>query len=164
MLVFASRYMSASRAALIGGDLYEVVQLPDSVRTIVGDVKGKGLDAVRLAAIVLGCFRESAETFPSIQEVATVLDTRLSRRLSTEDFVTAIIADFRPDGRLTVVNCGHYPPLIVRNGGTVETLVVDPALPLGLHPTPMPTSTQLQVGDRVLFYTDGLIEVRAADG
>lgn len=56
----AVRYVSAAASARIGGDLYEVVAVGDSIRLIVGDVLGKGLPASRTAAVVLGAFRESA--------------------------------------------------------------------------------------------------------
>jgi sigma-B regulation protein RsbU (phosphoserine phosphatase) len=50
-------YHSAAEQAAVGGDLYEVLDSPWGVRLLVGDVRGKGLDAVRLANRVLGCFR-----------------------------------------------------------------------------------------------------------
>src|SRR5207244_8992833 len=53
-LAVAGRYISATAAADIGGDLYEAMDTPYGVRMIIGDVRGKGLDAVRLASIVLG--------------------------------------------------------------------------------------------------------------
>ena len=55
-LGFAARYRSATEEAFVGGDLYEVVQTEAGVRVIVGDVRGKGLDAVQLAATVLTGF------------------------------------------------------------------------------------------------------------
>ena len=61
-LTLAARYVSASVAARIGGDLYEVVATEHRTRLLVGDVRGKGLDAVRLASAVLGCFREVSHT------------------------------------------------------------------------------------------------------
>ena len=59
-LAVAGRYISASAAADIGGDLYEALDTPYGVRMIIGDVRGKGLDAVRLASIVLGSYRHVA--------------------------------------------------------------------------------------------------------
>jgi serine phosphatase RsbU (regulator of sigma subunit) len=56
----ALRYVYAAASARIGGDLYEVVAVGDSIRLIVGDVLGKGLPAARTAAVVLGAFCESA--------------------------------------------------------------------------------------------------------
>ena len=59
-LAIAGRYVSATAAADIGGDLYEALDTPYGVRVIIGDVRGKGLDAVRLASIVLGSYRHVA--------------------------------------------------------------------------------------------------------
>ncbi|MET8040664.1 serine/threonine-protein phosphatase, partial [Micromonospora sp. NPDC005215] len=56
-LSVAGRYISSTATAEIGGDLYEAIDTPYGVRMIIGDVRGKGLDAVRLASIVLGSYR-----------------------------------------------------------------------------------------------------------
>ena len=62
----AARYVSATAEALVGGDLYEVAATPYGVRVIVGDVRGKGLEAVQTAAAVLGAFRAAAFTEPDL--------------------------------------------------------------------------------------------------
>jgi hypothetical protein len=164
-LAFASRYLSASPEALIGGDFYEVVECDDgSVRVVVGDVRGKGLDAVRLAAVVLGSFREAAQGVDTLEEVASLVDRRLLRHLEAEDFVTAVFAEFSPDGALTLVNCGHHPPLLVR-ADAIELLTPHSATtPLGLDPVPKSEQTKMAVGDRLLLYTDGLVEARSNSG
>ena len=59
-LAVAGRYVSASAAADIGGDLYEALDTPYGVRMIIGDVRGKGIDAIRLASLVLGAYRHVA--------------------------------------------------------------------------------------------------------
>jgi hypothetical protein len=56
---FATRYLSAAEEALIGGDFYDAAFTPHGLRLITGDVRGKGLPAVQLASVVLGCFREA---------------------------------------------------------------------------------------------------------
>ena len=166
-LAFASRCQSASPEALIGGDFYEVVEAEGGrVRAVVGDVRGKGLEAVRLAAVVLGSFREAAQSPATLEEVACLMDRRLRRHLEAEDFVTAVLAEFDEDGTLTVVNCGHHPPLLVR-AGRIELL--SPALaaattPLGLDPVPVGERRALEPGDRLLLYTDGLVEARTGSG
>lgn len=87
----AARYVSASAEALVGGDLYEVAATPFGVRVIVGDVRGKGLEAVQTAATVLGAFRASAFTEPDLAELARKIDVALAPTLGEEDFVTAIL-------------------------------------------------------------------------
>jgi serine phosphatase RsbU (regulator of sigma subunit) len=90
-------YISAAARARIGGDLYEIVAMPRGVRLIVGDVQGKGLDAVETAAVVLGAFREAAHDEPDLAGVARRLEKTLSRSLTGEQFVTAVLAEVRAD-------------------------------------------------------------------
>jgi sigma-B regulation protein RsbU (phosphoserine phosphatase) len=158
---FAARYVSASREALVGGDLYEVAATPYGVRVIVGDVRGKGLDAVQLAASVLGAFRQTAFTTERLADVARGLDDVVSKLSGDEDFVTAILGEFHEDGDVLLVNCGHHPPLLARREAPGELVDTgDPALPLGLGTEPEESRHSWPVGSRLLFYTDGLVEAR----
>ena len=68
-LAVAGRYISATAAADIGGDLYEALDTPYGVRVIIGDVRGKGLDAVRTASIVLGAYRHVAFERADLREI-----------------------------------------------------------------------------------------------
>ena len=160
-VALSARYVSAAAEALVGGDLYEVVERDGAVRLLVGDVRGKGLDAVRLATVVLGEFRAAAADLGDLVEVATQIDRRLRRYLGDEDFVTAILAEVTDDGGLTVVSCGH-PHALLAAQGRVEELATPPSLPLGLGATPTAVRGRLGVGDRLLLYTDGIIEARDA--
>src|SRR6266540_4691324 len=81
-VLFAARYLSATQEALIGGDFYDVAASPHGLRVVVGDVKGKGVDAVRLASLVLGSFREAAFSHHDLVEVAAELDRSIGRHLS----------------------------------------------------------------------------------
>jgi len=69
------------------------VLTPHGLRVLVGDVKGKGLEAVRVAAAVLGSFRESAFVSVSLRDLAAELDEGASRHLGDEDFVTAVLVE-----------------------------------------------------------------------
>ena len=86
----AVSYTSAAAAARIGGDLYEVVPAPHTTRVIIGDVQGKGLEAVETAALVVGAFREAAPDEAKLAEVGQRLERALNRRLEGEEFVTAV--------------------------------------------------------------------------
>ncbi|GKQ35321.1 PP2C family protein-serine/threonine phosphatase [Streptomyces sp. A012304] len=160
----AVRYSAAAAEARIGGDLYALVSTPYGVRLIVGDVRGKGLPAVGTAALVLGVFREAAYDEPDLLDVVDRIERSLARNLGSDDFVTAVVAGHPRPGSLELVNCGHAPPLLVRDGEvrTVET--PRPAPPLGLRALTAETPT-LQVlpfvdGDQLLLYTDGVTEAR----
>ncbi|UGQ14395.1 serine/threonine-protein phosphatase [Yinghuangia sp. ASG 101] len=164
------RYRAAAAEARIGGDLYEVILTPYGVRAVIGDVRGKGLDAVQTAAAVLGAFREAAYEEPSLPGLVSRIAASMRRRLEEdfEEFVTLLLVCFPPAGGMLVVNCGHPPPLLL-HGAHAESLdAPSPVPPLGivdpeLFDIPV-LSVALEPGDRVLLYTDGIIEARDASG
>ena len=178
----ASMYRAAETGAQIGGDLYEAVHTRYGVRMIVGDVRGKGLPAVRLAAAVLGAFREAAHYDAELAEVVNHCAAALERQSTgpnaldqgdeedrAEDFVTAVVAQVSDDLMVEVVNRGHPPPLMLRKG-KVETLMPSsPLPPLGLEdfvavPPVKAESYPFGPGDRLLLHTDGVIEARSPEG
>jgi serine phosphatase RsbU (regulator of sigma subunit) len=158
----AARYVSAAAEALVGGDLYEVVARPGAVRLLIGDVRGKGLAAVRTATVVLGEFRAAAADVDDLAEVARQIDRRVRAYLSEEDFITALIAEVADDGTFTVAVCGH-PPALLASGDTVTAIDCAPTLPLGLGAEPTLATGRLAVGDRLVLMTDGILEARGAD-
>ena len=116
-VALSARYLSAAVEAQIGGDLYEIVRGPSSVRMLVGDVRGKGLAAVRTATVVLGEFRAAAASAGDVAHVAREIDRRIVPYLpDAEDFVTGILVDIRADGRFDVVSCGHPAPVLLPPG------------------------------------------------
>jgi serine phosphatase RsbU (regulator of sigma subunit) len=166
-LGLAARYVSATQEALVGGDFYELVESTAGVRMVMGDARGKGLDAVRMAATVLAGFRHAAVSEPSLTAVATDLDKVVTSVAGDEDFVTAVLAEFHEDHYVTLVNCGHPPPILLTDTDTDTGRLVDtgpPEPPLGLGPAPRPVTVHLPEGARLLFYTDGIVEGRDHDG
>jgi serine phosphatase RsbU (regulator of sigma subunit) len=168
----AVSYTSAVAEARIGGDLYEVVTYSGGVRLIVGDVQGKGLDAVETAAVVLGAFREAAHDEKDLVAVGRRLERALGRDLSGEKFVTAVLAEVTTEAEntgITLVNHGHPAPLVVRADGTVHYAVPpERALPLGVGAAdahgPQPYQARFTPEDQLLFYTDGVTEARDSRG
>ena len=158
-LAVAGRYISATAAADIGGDIYEALDTPYGVRIIIGDVRGKGLDAVRLASIVLGSYRHVAYERSDLRAIVTDLDRTVARSVGDEDFVTAALVEER-GGTLTIVNCGHPAPLLLRRGQVITLEPPAPAPPLGFMPVARPRVERLEPGDRLLLFTDGLDEAR----
>jgi sigma-B regulation protein RsbU (phosphoserine phosphatase) len=159
----ASRYVSATAEALVGGDLYEVAETPYGVRVIVGDVRGKGLEAVQTAATVLGAFRAAAFTEPDPVALTMRIDDTLSRMLGDEEFVTAIVGEFQGD-RVIIANCGHHPPFLVDADGPTQLDTGEPTLPLGMGSAPELSEHAWPAGARMLFFTDGLVEARDRRG
>jgi phosphoserine phosphatase RsbU/P len=162
----ASRYLSAAAEAQVGGDLLEVVSGGGRSRWLIGDTRGKGLPAVRLASIAMTSFRDAcAQPGLALPEIARVVDQSVSRAVGDEGFVTAVFAEFDPRGWLQLVTCGHPPPLRLAADGSVRTLAPNAyATPLGLHPDIQSTTFSVGAGDRLLFYTDGLLEARDRAG
>ena len=158
-LAVAGRYISATAAADIGGDLYEALDTPYGVRIIIGDVRGKGLDAVRLASIVLGSYRHVAYERADLRTMVADLDRAVARSVGDEDFVTAALVEER-GGTLTIVNCGHPAPLLLRRGQVISLEPPSPAPPLGFMPEVKVRVERLEPGDRLLLFTDGLGEAR----
>ena len=162
----ASRYVSAAAEARVGGDLLEVV--PDAARPrwLIGDTRGKGLPAVRLASVAMTSFRDAcAQPGLSLLEIARVVDRSVTRAAGDEDFVTAVFAELDPLGWLQLVICGHPPPLRLTADGGLQALTPRAyATPLGLHPDLQPSTFTINPGDRLVFYTDGLLEARDRAG
>ncbi|WP_255955248.1 PP2C family protein-serine/threonine phosphatase [Streptomyces odontomachi] len=178
----ATRYEAAQAGAFIGGDFYAAQDSAHGVRLVVGDVRGKGMEAVSAVAIVIGAFREAAEHESSLEAVAQRLDHALAREdlprpvsedfgtEFAEEFATAVLAEV-PHGHDTVriVNRGHPPPLLLHPDGRVgEAAGSEAALPLGMtdlgtwpdrsREMPFPPGTTL------LLFTDGLTEARDRNG
>ena len=165
-IALAARYLSAADDALIGGDLYEVSATPFGVRMIVGDVRGKGLDGVQLAAAVVGAFRQAALSVTELSGVAVALDEVVYAVSGEEDFVTAVLAEFHDDGTVQFVNCGHHAPMQIDPDDAVVLEIGEHAPPLGLGVQAQltPHKAHWQLGSRLLFYTDGLVEARDSAG
>ena len=160
----AARYRSATPGASVGGDLYEIIPTGHGIRVIIGDVRGKGLGAILLAGQVLSAFRRSAVAVPALERVAGEVSRAIWPYLGEEDFVTAVLVQIAPGGELTVVNCGHHPPLL-HHGGGLRTLTGSTAAPpLGLEDDFTAFTASWLPGDRLLLYTDGLVESRNQHG
>jgi phosphoserine phosphatase RsbU/P len=160
----AARYRSATREASVGGDLYEIIPTEHGIRVIVGDVRGKGVDAIMLARQVLSAFRRSVVAMPAMEQVAGEVSRAIGAYLGEEDFVTAVLAQVTSCGELTVVNCGHHPPLLRHDGGMQRLADGTTALPLGLEDDFTAFTASWSPGDRLLLYTDGLVESRDQHG
>lgn len=174
----AVRYEAAQKDASIGGDLYAVQDTPHGVRLLVGDVRGKGMGAVAVVAVLIGAFREAAEREDTLCAVAQRLERALAREVARragpdadEGFTTAVLAELPHDEPVVrLVNCGHPAPLLLCPDGEVRPLpAVDAALPLGMadlgvNPGPVETVTSFPAGATLLVHTDGLSEARDAHG
>ncbi|MGW1881458.1 PP2C family protein-serine/threonine phosphatase [Streptomyces sp. NPDC001970] len=170
----AGFYSAGEGGTLVGGDLYDVCTTPFGVRVIIGDVRGKGMDAVQTVAAVLGSFRVSAHEWPSLSSLAERLELSIARNSpwgengDPELFVTALVLEFPASGgEVRVVDRGHPAPVVVGPRGT-RRLATAPGLPLGLgglSPGSAETTVHpLGPGEVLVVHTDGVSEARDAAG
>ncbi|MER6006504.1 PP2C family protein-serine/threonine phosphatase [Nonomuraea angiospora] len=177
-LHLASAYLAAEAEAQIGGDIYAAVRTSHGTRLIIGDARGKGLPAISEAAALLGVFREAARRSPELPALVADLEDSFdltqgqsdaADEVYAESFVTAAVLDISDERPiLSIVSCGHPPPLLLREGRVISLDVGRPAPPLGLgglgEPQYVPTEFSFGEDDLLLLYTDGVIEARDAAG
>jgi serine phosphatase RsbU (regulator of sigma subunit) len=151
----------------VGGDFFQIIPLephegeqPGSTIIVLGDVSGKGLKAAMTVSLIVGAIRTLAETSASPAQILAGLNRRLSGRLHG-GFATCIALRLDPDGRCTLATAGHPAPFLNR-----QELELPGALPLGILPGTVyqEFARQLQPGDHLALYTDGLLEARSASG
>ncbi|WP_328908515.1 serine/threonine-protein phosphatase [Streptomyces sp. NBC_00234] len=176
-LHIAARYVPAEDEAMIGGDLYVVQDTPYGTRVFVGDVRGKGMGAVRAVCVDLGAFRYVADHAEDLEELVRSLEQALLREggrrggvEQEEGFTTALIAEFASDlSAVRIINRGHPPPLLIDAQGTATLLEPSqeaPPLAIGaLDHWPAPVDTfPFPPGATLLCYTDGVTESRDTAG
>jgi len=155
-------------ASEVGGDYYDYFPQEDgSLGLVVGDVAGHGLSSGLLLASVRGCLyllrRDLGEPVAVLEKLDDMVRHTASRRM----LVTLQCAYFDAESRrITLANAGHPPALLWRSTTRrVEELAV-PALPLGTHLGGRfrALRVDLDPGDLLLFYTDGLIEMANVSG
>jgi integral membrane sensor domain MASE1 len=166
-VALAARYESATEEAGIGGDLYEAADTPFGVRIVIGDVRGKGLAAVRTASSALRAFRRWVYSAPDLADLVArvVRETEHGLVHDDEEFITALFVEIAASGQLRIVNVGHPAPLQVR-GREIRTLEPSQTSPpVGVQAGPLvPDQFELHPLDRLLLFTDGLAEGRDRAG
>ncbi|MGW0705166.1 SpoIIE family protein phosphatase [Streptomyces sp. NPDC002643] len=157
----ASYYRASALGAEVGGDWYDVIQLPDgAVGLAIGDVMGHDVDA----AILMGSLRSALHAYalecPTPSEVLARLDAHCSA-LDSDRFATCLYAVYEPGARrLRYASAGHLPPLLVA-GGRTGYLDLAPGMPLGVaRGDATDHETLLLPGTGLLLFTDGLVEHR----
>jgi sigma-B regulation protein RsbU (phosphoserine phosphatase) len=151
----------------VGGDWYDYLNLGDGLLGIaVGDVCGKGIAAALLMSATRSLFRTAAERSEPPREVLTRLNRALVKDLPMGRFVTLIYLTLdSKHGIVRIANGGHPYPLFVRAGSEATELKTDKGFPLGLMDSEFSEVVlTLQSGDRLLVYTDGVVEATNPDG
>ena len=160
-LEVASRYQPAGATAEVGGDWFDVIPLGEGkTALVVGDVMGSGINA----AATMGRLRTATNTLASLDLDPAKLLEHLDR--ITEDLdhsiATCVYAVHDPRlGQCRIANAGHLPPVRLRPGRPPELLELPTGAPLGVGGVAFSTTTvDLAPGDRLVLYTDGLVETR----
>jgi hypothetical protein len=162
----------------VGGDAFDYSLLGDHLHVSVFDGLGHDLAAGLLAGVSLAACRSTRRAGGTLAAVMARADQAIASQFGEDRFVTALLCDLDiASGLLSWIPCGHPPPLLIRGNRTVRELDRRPQLPLGLGglgerggrayddaDSVVPSTQQLEPGDRILLYTDGVTEGRAADG
>jgi GAF domain-containing protein/anti-sigma regulatory factor (Ser/Thr protein kinase) len=163
-LSFAARYLPAAAKRLVGGDWYDVIELPDGrVGVAIGDVVGHGLDAATLMGSLRSALQAYALQGLSPAEIAPLL-ARFAASAGQSRMATYLYGVFEADRTcFTFVNGSHPPPVLVRPDGTAEILEsrqVLPPLGAAVMPSAEVTRVDIEPGMTLVLYTDGLVERR----
>lgn len=160
----------------VGGDAFDYSLLGDRMHLAVFDAVGHDLASGLIASVAMASCRNTRRAGGGLTEIVGRADHAIASQFGSSRFATALLCELDVGtGQLSWISCGHPPPLLIRGHKVVKELFRKPQLPLGLgdrhdaedlcveYDPPVHTE-QLQPGDHLLLYTDGVIEGRAANG
>lgn len=163
---FSSSYRSAADCARVGGDFYDLMELPDGrVSIVLGDISGKGLNAAKMMMMVKNSLRAYVFDGTEPDEVIAKANRLLSANTEPHMFVTVFMGVLDPaTGDLRYCSAGHPPALIRREDGSVTTLSNQSPMVGAFSAFEFTSSEEhLGQGDYLFLYTDGVIEANKAD-
>jgi hypothetical protein len=150
----------------VAGDSFDYALNDDILHVATIDAMGHGLDAATMATVAIGAYRHARRADIGLAEIYAFMDRAVAEQFGPDHFVTAQM--MRLDiatGHLQWVNAGHPAPLLIRDHVVVERLESATTLPVGFGgEEPVISERVLLHGDRVLCFTDGLVEEREAGG
>jgi serine phosphatase RsbU (regulator of sigma subunit)/type II secretory pathway pseudopilin PulG len=160
-LEIAAEYVAGAQGVDIGGDWYSIIGLEDGrYGFFVGDVSGRGIDAV--AVMARARFTIRAYLLDGDSPAETLVKCSHQFDISVDGHMTTAlvgIGDWRT-GEVTIANAGHPAPLLLKPDG-VEFVTTSPGWPLGAGPTAYESTTfTMAAGTTLLCFTDGLVERR----
>jgi len=147
----------------IGGDFYDVVEMPNCVCAAIVDISGKGVSAAIVAATLQGIIHVQLLAGVGLAQIAAVVNQFLCTR-NVGKYATMVIVKLFPDGRIEYINCGHIQPFGIL--GSSMRRLVESNLIVGLieGATYSLSEDALQSGERLLLMTDGITEAENAAG
>lgn len=144
-----------------GGDAFDYAIDGSLARFMVLDAMGRGLRAALTCVTALGALRAARRDDHGLDAMARAADAALTEQFPDLRFVTGVLAELHMDsGLLRYLNAGHPPPLLLRGTKAVRELPGGRRLPLGIDRSAAIEVGEevLEPGDRLLLYTDGVIE------
>ncbi|MET7427293.1 PP2C family protein-serine/threonine phosphatase [Dactylosporangium sp. NPDC005555] len=149
----------------VGGDGFDYAIDGARARIVVLDAVGHGLAASLACGVAMSAMRAVRRAGGDLRAQARAADTALTEQFPESRFVTAVLAELDLEaGRLRYINAGHPRPLLLRTGRVVRDLGEGRRMPLGVHDDVEVAEEDLEGGDRLLLYTDGVTEARDAAG
>lgn len=149
----------------VGGDAFDYAIDYHNLRASIFDAVGHGLTAALTSTLTLAATRAARASGLGLPATAAAADHAITSQFEDLRYATAVLAELDTvSGSLRYLNAGHPPPVLVRDSKVVTTLDAAPRLPLGLPEQANVAEESLEPGDRVLFYTDGIIDARDANG
>jgi serine phosphatase RsbU (regulator of sigma subunit) len=145
----------------VAGDWFDVIENPDGIWVTLADGLGGTTRAAASSAVALGALRASRRSGAGISEALVVMHQTLREMPGPRAEMTAIAARWDPATHdLTVANCGHVAPLVLRQGGEVQHIQIPKARGLGgrASPKPVERSITLAPGDRLVMVSDGVVQ------
>ncbi|MCC7240638.1 MAG: PP2C family protein-serine/threonine phosphatase [Acidobacteria bacterium] len=154
-------------ANTVGGDFYDILPRPDgTVLLALGDVAGKASPAALLMALLLAILRTLVDDNLPLPQLAHRLNIQVGRHAPASRFITLFLASFDPrSGTLTFVNAGQTPPLLRKHDGAIIRLSTG-GVALGMFEGSEYEQghIELEAGDALVMYTDGITEAESPDG
>lgn len=150
----------------VGGDYFDLKMVnPDCWSVTVTDVSGKGVSSALLAALLQGAFLAAAEEAEHIEQLMIRVNHFLNDRTEGEKYATLFYCTLNRNGLLRWSNAGHCTPYLIRTNGEMKALETT-GLPLGMlaMATYGVEEVQLQPGDKIVAYSDGLTEAANTEG
>jgi hypothetical protein len=148
-------------ANTVGGDYYDILELAENqIGVVIGDVAGKGMPAALMMALLQGSLRTLVTAGHRGPELISKLNDYLWTNIPSHSLITLFYGELNTStGDLCFLNCGHNAPLLMRSDQRMERLV-STSMVLGIQSDPpfQVNNTQLQPGDALLLFTDGITE------
>ncbi len=150
----------------VGGDAFDYSLDGDTLHLAVFDGMGHGLGAAVLASVALAAYRNARRGGQSLLDTAQLVDEVLAEQFGVDSFVTGVFGRLDlTTGTLSLLCAAHPAPLLVREGKPVGEVAVEPGPPLGFGVrADRVVEARLQPGDRLLMFSDGVVEARSAAG